>query len=151
MPENMNPTAQKLMTAFKQFHSIRKKSPVTDLKSSEVWVLFCIKKRVSPDSPGIKVSDISSALHVAAPTITQLINSLDANGYVERATDKEDRRAVRIRLTDKGEQAMMKASESFSESFNGLVDYLGEEKGNELAELLSMVFTYFDEQKKDNF
>lgn len=151
MPENISPTAQKLMAAFKQFHRLKKQSPVTDLKSSEVWVLFCIKKNVLPDSPGIKVSDISSALHVAAPTITQLVNSLETNGYVERAMDKEDRRAVRVRLTEKGERAMKKASEAFSESFNGLVEYLGEEKSSQLADLLSMVFTYFDELKRDNF
>lgn len=150
MTPNQNPVARKLMDAFSQFHRLKwRKSPVAGLKLSEVGVLLNIKKTLKPDSPGVKVSDISSALQVAAPTITQLINSLEADGFVERSMDKEDRRAVRVNLTAKGEDVIGKATEAFYTSFNGLVEYLGEAKSAELAELLSQVFVYFNEIKKD--
>jgi DNA-binding MarR family transcriptional regulator len=141
---NQDPAARKLMEAFTQFHRLKwRKSPVAGLKRSEIAVLFNIKKTLKTESPGIKVSDISSALQVAAPTITQLINSLEADGFVERTMDKEDRRAVRVNITVKGEAAIDKASKTFYKSFNGLVRHLGEVKSNQLAELLSEVFVYF--------
>lgn len=150
MEKNRNPVAQKLLEAFTQFHRLNwKQSPIDGLKSSEIMVLFCIKKRVDSNSPGIKVSDISSALRVAAPTITQLINSLETKSFVERTMDTEDRRAVRVKLTDKGECTIEKISDAFFESFNGLVEYLGEDKSNELAVLLSKAFIYFNERRKE--
>ena len=151
MTAHRNPIAQKLLEAFSQFHKLNwKQSPIVGLKSSEIMVLYCIKKRTPPESPGIKVSEISSALRVATPTITQLINGLETNGYVERAMDSEDRRVVRVKLTGKGETTVDKASDALFDSFNGLVDYLGEEDSNRLAEVLSKVYRYFSEFKRDN-
>ncbi len=150
--KNRNPVVHKLLESFVQFHKLNwKQSPMVSLKSSEIMVLFSIKKLMNPDTPGIKMSDISNALRVASPTITQLINSLETNGFVERTMDKEDRRAVRVKLTDKGEGAIEKASESFYEAFNGLAEFLGEENSNLLADLLSQTFTYFEKRKKEIF
>jgi len=149
---DVNPTTQKLMESFLQFKKLHwNRSPVAGFKPSEIMVLFCIKKRVKPDEPGIKVSELSSHLKVTSPTITQLVNSLEESGLVERTMDKEDRRAVRVRLTDDGENVIKKAWQAFSASFSGLVDYLGEEKSNELAELLAEVFSYFNERREQSF
>ena len=151
MKKQRNPVAQKLLEAFTQFHRLNwKQSPIVGLKSSEIMVLFCIKKTVHPESHGIKVSDISKALRVAPPTITQLINSLEANGYVERTMDIADRRAVRVKITEQGGSTIAKAADAFFESFNGLVEYLGEDKSKELAELLSKAFGYFEERRREN-
>lgn len=148
---NISTTAQKLMDTFCQFSRLHwNQSPVVGLKPSEVFVLYCIKQNVTEDAPGIKISEISSILKVTSPTVTQLINTLEANGFVERSTDQSDRRAVRIKLTEKGEAVLRKASESFTSSFNGLVEYLGDEKSNELAELMTKVLTYFSEIKKES-
>lgn len=149
--EHRNPIAQKLLESFRQFHRLNwHQNPNVGLKTSEIMVLFSIKKRVQPDSPGIKVSDISSALKVAPPTITQLINGLETNGFIERTMDKADRRAVRVKLTEKGQVTIEEASNVIFEAYNGLVEYLGEQKSNELAELLAQTFNYFSEKKKEN-
>lgn len=151
MTHDENPVARKLIDAFSQFHRLKwRKSPVAGLKPSELAVLVNINRTVKPDSPGVKVSDISSAMLVATPTITQLINSLEVHGFVERTMDKEDRRAVRVNLTAKGKDVIEKATVDFYSYFNGLVAYLGEAKSNELAELLSQVFVYFNQLKNDN-
>lgn len=148
--EKQKPVAQKLLEAFTQIHKVNwKQSPIASLRSSEVRVLFSVKKLMKSEIPGVKMSDISSALRVASPTITQLINGLETNGFVERTMDKEDRRAVRVRLTAKGEGAIEKASEAFFNAFNGLAEYLGEEDSNRLAELLSKTFAYFENEKKE--
>ena len=119
-------------------------SPIAGLRSSEMWALYCIKKNTDLDSPGIKVSEISNFLRVTSPSVTQLVNSLEAQGLVERNVDTEDRRVVRVRLTEKGERILGKAAGTFHELFEGLVEYLGEESTNRLAELLSQVLSYFD-------
>jgi len=148
MENNNISTEQKLMRAFMQFNKAgwRHRS-VAGYKPSEIWVLFCIRKGVNPDTPEMKVSDISKLLHVTSPTVTQLIKGLEANGLVERNIDPTDRRAVGIKLTQKGEMVTKKARDTFLASFHGLVEYLGEEQSNQLVELLSKVFVYFNEKE----
>ncbi|MFM1651059.1 MarR family winged helix-turn-helix transcriptional regulator [Brevibacillus sp. B_LB10_24] len=149
MEFNGHPTAQRLMHAFRKLKRADwRKRFVAGHVPSEMMVLISIKRAMKNDSNGVMVSTISSMLHVTSPTVTQLIKGLEAKGLVERNIDKEDRRAVRITLTDAGETVTKQAFKEFSDSFNGLVEYLGEEQSKQLANLLDQVFQYFDERKK---
>ena len=146
MESHTNPTAQKLLQSLMQFGKAEwHQRSIAGCKPSEIRVLFCIKKGVKPDTLEIKVSEISKMLHVTSPTITQLLKGLEANGLIERHIDPTDRRAVGIALTEKGEMVTQQAADAFSASFEGLVEYLGEEQSYQLAELLSKVFRYFKE------
>src|SRR6266568_1371328 len=139
-------TAQKLFRSFMQFNKAEwHQRSIAGCTPSEIRVLFCIRKGVKPDTLEIKVSEISKMLHVTSPTITQLLKGLEANGLVTRHIDPTDRRAVGIALTEKGEMVTQQAADAFSASFEGLVEYLGEEQSYQLAELLSKVFRYFKE------
>lgn len=51
-----------------------------------------------------KVSDIASVLQVTKPGITRLINELEAIKAIEKFTDAQDKRIVRLRLTQTGKQ-----------------------------------------------
>ena len=144
-----NNTTQKLIEAFikiKKLH--RTEGPIYDLKHSEIFVLFCIKKSKNSDSEGLKISEISTYMKVTNPTTTQVINGLEQKGYVKRCVDKEDKRVVRISLTSKGEEATTKAGNNLTNFFEGLTGYLGEEKSLMLTELINDVYKYFDENKK---
>jgi|SRR5437660_571541 len=142
-----NPTAQRLLNAFMQFGKAGwHQRIVAGCKPSEIRVLFCVKKGRRPDACEMKVSEISKLLHVTSPTITQLIKGLEANGLIERNIDPHDRRAVGIKLTEKGEMVTQQAAEVFAASLNGLIEYLGEEQSNQLADLLLKVTHYYDEK-----
>jgi DNA-binding MarR family transcriptional regulator len=142
-----NPTAQKLLRTFMQFGKAEwHQRTIAGCKPSEVRVLFCLKKGVKPGAAEMKVSEISKQLQVTPPTVTQLLKGLEANGLIERHTDPLDRRAVGITLSEKGEMVTRKAADAFSSSLNGLIEYLGEEESNQLAELLERVYRYYSEQ-----
>ncbi|HEY3991531.1 MAG TPA: MarR family winged helix-turn-helix transcriptional regulator [Ktedonobacteraceae bacterium] len=148
--EGRSPVVQKLMRAFMQFNRAawhQQQHTVAGCKPSEIRVLFCIKKGMKPGSSEIKVSEISKLLLVTSPTVTQLLKGLEANGLIERHIDPLDRRAVGVRLTKKGEDVTQQAMNDFVASFQGMVEYLGEEESNQLVELLSKVFRYFSTQE----
>ena len=46
--------------------------------------------------------DLSKELRLAAPTVSGLIDRLARAGYLQRIPDTSDRRAINIRLTQKG-------------------------------------------------
>jgi DNA-binding MarR family transcriptional regulator len=139
-----NPTAHKLLDVLVRFrqHGWRQTS-VEGLTTGEIATLFNIRKAVAEDEAGAKVSDISSLMNVASPTVTQQLNSLEKQGYIERKMDKEDRRVVRVSLTSEGLSILQKVSDDFLATIMGLVEHLGEQDSNSLAELLARVSDYF--------
>ena len=140
-------TAQKLFRSFMKFHRAQwHEHPIAGCKPSEIRVLFCIKKGDNPENPEIKVSEISRFLNVTPPTVTQVIKGLEANGLIERHTDPTDRRTASIALTEKGEAVTQKASKALAASLNGLIEYLGQEQSNQLAELLLKTSQYYEER-----
>jgi DNA-binding MarR family transcriptional regulator len=142
-----NPTAQKLMRAFMQFHRVEAhQRNFDDCTPGEIRMLFFLRYAAKSGNPEMKVSEISKRLHVTSPTVTQLLKGLEANGLVERHIDPTDRRAVGITLTKRGELVVVKASEAFEASFEGLIEYLGEEDSNRLADLLEKVSRYYSEK-----
>lgn len=153
MKEDKSPTVQKLYEEFGKFKrtfKMNSQSSTLGLRSNEIHVLFYLKKGAKEGEDGIKVSDISNKMNIASPSVTQIINGLEENGYVGRSMDKGDRRVVRIKLTAKGEDIILKAEEIFENLLNGLVEYLGEDKSNELIELMSLASLYFQENNKKN-
>lgn len=149
MQTGKNNTALKLLQSFSQFRKLHfHREHVCGLKPGEIGVMFYIKEHMNSEAEGVRVSDLSSTMRVAPPSITQVINGLEENGYVERSLDKDDRRVIRVKLTQKGENVIKKAMDNLLDVINGLVEYLGEEKSNELSDILSGVFAYFNEYKK---
>lgn len=137
-------TAQKLLKSFMQFRKTGwHKKKIAGYNPSEFKVLVTIKHAANDEKTEMKVSEISQILQVTPPTVTQIINILEKDGLVERTVDPDDRRAVKIRLTPAGIKVTEEARKLFLETFSGLIDYLGEEESEQLANLLAKVHQYF--------
>jgi DNA-binding MarR family transcriptional regulator len=57
-------------------------------------------------SGGITVTELAAAEQVRAPTMTRVVQDLEAAGLVKRVADASDGRVSRIRATAKGERIM---------------------------------------------
>jgi len=124
------------------------KSP-SGLRHSEVMILFAIKE-IEDDYPdGISVSDLSNYLNVKPPTITPMLSSLEEKKMLKRIMDTDDRRVMRIFLEEAGNSLVEKSTLHFVDHLKGLVDYLGEEKSNTLAELMNEMYEYFSKAQKN--
>ncbi|WNS42559.1 MarR family transcriptional regulator [Paenibacillus sp. MMS20-IR301] len=112
-------------------------------------LLICIA-RASRSAEGLKVSEISRFLGLTPPTVTQLINSLEAKQMLQRQPDPSDRRVVRIKLTEQGKIITRRAREHMDATLNKMVEYLGEEESDHLAELLLKVHNFMEENPPPN-
>lgn len=54
----------------------------------------------------ITLGALAAAEQVRPPTITKLVVALEEQGLVERETDDEDRRVVRVKATARGERLL---------------------------------------------
>lgn len=141
---NNDDIARQLYRSFDQFRRIMKGPPsFTNLKSSEMGLLMHIKHGAHADCDGVRVSELSSRMHVTSPSVTQLVTSLEERGYVTRTMDREDRRSVNVSITEKGNEVTKQAEEHLMAMLKGLVDYLGEDKSLAMVEIMNDIFKYF--------
>ena len=91
------------------------------------------------------MGELSSALSVPMSTATRMIDWFVNNGYVQRLPDPEDRRVVRVALTDKGRQ-LHKTIESYTgEGVKQVVSGLTAEEQTTLFALIHKVVSQLKE------
>ena len=84
--------------------------------------------------------DLAAALSLSASGVTRLLEGLEEEGLVERATCPHDRRVAYAQLTDEGAARLRAASCGHAASIRGLLqESLTEPELEELAELLGKV------------
>ena len=157
----LDPVAQKLLYSIMQFNKGKwRQHKPHGRNHNEIMVLACCStvhiresvwigeiipdfhSELNEDHPGLKVSEISALLRVKSPTITPVIRGLEDEGLVKRTMDPDDRRAVRITITEAGRDIIRAAHDERMQIFNRLVEHLGEEDSTQLAELLTKVYSF---------
>ena len=68
---------------------------------------------------GMSVGDLSKYLLVSRQNLTGVLDRLERDGFVERATDEADRRARKVRLTAAGEELWLKLADPIRAFYNG--------------------------------
>lgn len=151
MPEDYGneAVAKKLLHALVQFQRLRnfpsreKKTEFErQCRHSEIMILFAVQEMETDHPQGVSISELSGSLRVKSPTVTPSVFLLEKMDLVARSTDQNDRRVIRIRLTDKGRRMISAHKQRFAQRIQGLVDYLGKEKSDTLANLLDEVYRY---------
>jgi DNA-binding MarR family transcriptional regulator len=95
---------------------------------------FCL--RLIGDQDGITQRDLAAELHVARPTITRMLQSLEKAGAVVRRPDEADQRLTRVRLTPAG-RALLEDYRGIASGYvNQTIATLPAEDRRELARLL---------------
>ncbi len=89
------------------------------------------------DNPGITQDQLAAKLHVDRSNVARQLARLEENGFVARSRCAADRRAVEVRLTEKGEQALPLIWQTRVEWRRELLAELTEEEQVQLEELLA--------------
>jgi DNA-binding MarR family transcriptional regulator len=85
---------------------------------------------VIPDDESISMNDLSVKMKLASSTMTRMIDQLVQKGLVDRQPDSEDRRVVRVRLTERGGQAKMQLHETLQGFFSQVMRDIPESDRN---------------------
>lgn len=68
-------------------------------------------------NPGSNLTDLAEYIGVSLPSMSKLVDSLTYRGLVDRQPDVEDRRRVRLRLTDNGRNTLDVTLDAVKASF----------------------------------
>lgn len=96
----------------------------------------------------LRVLDLSSILRVTSPTVTQHLNNLENQGFVERTHSSKDKRAIMLSITEKGEEALQNHRLNLERDFSEFVLFLGEQQCELLIELLEGTQEFFTKKSK---
>lgn len=82
----------------RRFHRVVRKA---GLKVPEWRILACLT-----DIDGLMVTELAKLTLLEQSRVTKTINGMEANGLVQRAPDSDDRRKVRILITERGRETV---------------------------------------------
>ena len=88
---------------------------------------------------GIRQQDLVQYTHLRAPSVSTILKSLEEEGQVERKTDPEDQRAVRVYLTARGRELDRIHIEEIKKLSAVALDGLSEEEMRILMTLLPRI------------
>lgn len=98
----------------------------------------------------IKAADLSDMLELSRPSITRILNDLERRGLITRNIDSQDRRSVKIELTEAGIEAIEKANRRILSIAERLVASLGESDTDKLIESINKLTEIYKEIIESN-
>lgn len=85
-----------LSSAFRQI--LWKQALELNLNYSQAQLLFHVAR-----NPGALMGEVARSFGITLPAVTQVVDRVEARGFLQRADDPRDRRQVRLFLTREGE------------------------------------------------
>lgn len=124
--------------------------PLGNISRGEFFMLHKIFHLVrhAEEKPGAKITDLSVAAEMSKPAVSQMLNSLESKGMIERIMTKSDRRVVYVRLTDVGQEQLEQAAKRFDSLMDAVVEKLGQEDTAELARIFDKLYGILENMKE---
>ena len=92
--------------------------------------------------PDVTQKELAQALGVIPASLSEVLMKLERKGLVERKKDENDRRLVRVRLTEEGKKNLEQPDETLSDPFQTLT----QEEQETLKQLLSKLLADWEER-----
>ena len=93
------------------------------------WLLRVVKTYPHP-------MEAARAMGLPAPTVSQMVRRLEAQGFLKRSLDPKDLRRHRLELTPKGQEALKEAEALLEAALSRRLAWLSEEERALLVQLL---------------
>jgi len=135
-PQNMRILAEKLRES-------KRKHPTDNPISPDVF--YNLGMILSRDDEPKTMSELSRDMEIPMSSATRIIDWMTKNGYTARFPDPEDRRIVRVGLTDEGRSAYASLNDIILESFQRILKIYTPE---EIKTLQSLFCKALDEVEK---
>ncbi len=87
-------------------------------------------------------SQISERLLDRTPDVTRLLVRLERNGWVDRQRDEQDRRVVRVTITETGLELLQQLDEPVAATIDRLTEPLSDDELTTLSALLERLRTH---------
>lgn len=99
------------------------------------------------EEPDMTMGDLCEKLFLACSTATDLIDRMEKNGFLERNRDTEDRRVIRLSISDKGQQVIKEVIVARRRYVASMLERLGESEIDQLGASLEKLHSLMVQEK----
>jgi len=96
---------------------------------------------ISRKPEGIHQKEVAEKAYINQSSVSELINKLESDGYIERRTDPDDKRATLLFLTEKGRARAAEVEDERSEMYRDIFAPLTEDEKQALSDILDKLLT----------
>ena len=134
--EGVDPLSVDVFRAFKRAmvlnrHLMMAALAGEDARPAQAFCLLALSR-----TDGLSQSELAAALHVSRPTVTTMLQKMEAAGTVERRADEHDQRVTRLHLTPEGHQLAERMRTVHAQVIDSTIGSLSEADRRELLRLL---------------
>ncbi|KAB7789767.1 MarR family winged helix-turn-helix transcriptional regulator [Bifidobacterium leontopitheci] len=94
------------------------------------------------DHGALTPSQLAEFLRVSSGRVSTLLSSLEKKGYVTRTGDPDDRRVVRVAITDEGRAKAERDMDAMRDAVCWIFSQMGERRTREFVDLTCEFMTY---------
>jgi len=105
-----------------------------DITQTQIFTIMTLAEKAP-----CRLNELSEKLHIAAPTVTGIVDRLEKSGYVRRIPDSEDRRAINVDLTPKGQKIAKKLKTTLKKKWKDLLEKLPKEDRENYVSILRKI------------
>ena len=115
--------------------------PEPRLSPPQVHILFTIARK---KDGGISVKELAERSHITPGAVTQFVDGLVEKGLVAREGDPNDRRIVRLKLTELAKNQFEKFRKEHLKSMSKIFEALDDAEIEQLIALFTKIDTYHE-------
>lgn len=105
----------------------------------------CEENKFDENYYGMKTSELTKVLCITKPATSKMLNTLEEKGYIERTSNKSDRRVVYVKITEEGHKFLKDQNKEFEKFTCKVVEKMGEEDTDNLIYLLDKLYHVIEE------
>lgn len=112
--------------------------------------LYLLRFLALNNSEEIGPSELSDKLHMSRPRITATIAALKKKGLLSTELDKIDRRRLKVKITRKGYDSILKKQAMVDENFEDFIKGIGEDDTRELIRIVNLAVKIMENKEEKN-
>ncbi|MCL2559062.1 MAG: transcriptional regulator [Turicibacter sp.] len=137
--ENYPPYVKDSMKAFRRIMADKKQNGFENMSREHKGELFVLHYLAEKDAD-VFPSDLSTALKSSPARVSALLKSLEKKGQIERHVDVDNRRNVRVRITEAGRAHSGEEMQKLGGALAKIFIEMGEKDATEYLRLLELFF-----------
>ena len=96
----------KLLKSIRQMLSVNPAALLKNISLAELKLIYCAEDYFKANSRSISAAEAAEQLGISAPAVSRTVKGLEIKGCLERQLDDNDRRSIKIAVTEKGREVL---------------------------------------------
>ena len=110
----------------------------------------CVNNKGNENYYGMKTSELTKKMCITKPATSKMLNAMEEKGYIERISNKSDRRVVYVKITREGEEFLENQNKKFEKFTYKIVEKMGEEDIDTFIRLFGKLYNTIEEIQYEN-